>query len=512
MTKTRSSRSFRDSFSPRQKADAAGKLSFLKMACLISAFCALTAIASPSQTFNTLASVGWGDASPNGPLVQGIDGNFYGTSQSGGRGVYGGVGTVFKITPAGKLTPIYAFSVPGGNNPYAALVLGTDGNFYGTTLYYGSNEYGSVFKITPAGSLSTLYQFSGSDGYRPTVLVQSASDGNFYGLTTGDAPGTNCTGPPGCGTIFKLTAEGTLTTLHTFVGTDGEYPNSLVPGTDGNFYGTTLYGGANAIPACTDNGFEAACGTVFKITPEGTLTTLHSFNLKDGALPTTLIQASDGNFYGTTFFGGHVACPQDQYGCGTLFKITASGTLTTVHIFNGADGFNGSGLLQASDGNFYGTTAKGGANTNGCFDGCGTIFKATPTGILSTLYSFCAQEYCPDGSGPQGLLQGTNGIFYGTTPFGGNGSLGAVYSLSTELSAFVETVPAAGQVGASIIILGNNLTGTSVVSFNGKAAAFTVVSSTEITAVVPTGATTGRVEVTTPKRKLLSNVPFNVVQ
>src|SRR5580692_11325153 len=121
MTKTRSSRSFRDPCSPSQKANAAEKLSFLKIACLVSAFCALTAIASPSQTFNTLASVGWRDASPNGPLVQGIDGNFYGTSQSGGHGVYGGVGTVFKITPAGKLTPIYAFSVPDGNNPYAAL-------------------------------------------------------------------------------------------------------------------------------------------------------------------------------------------------------------------------------------------------------------------------------------------------------------------------------------------------------------------------------------------------------
>ncbi len=508
MTKLPSADSFSSSLS--LTARNAGRSSFLKTVCLVFAFSALTAVACPSQTFTTLASAGEKEVSPNGPLVQGVDGTFYGTSQSGGRGVYGGVGTVFKITPAGKLTPIYDFSVSDGYRPYAALVLGTDGNFYGTTQYYGSNEYGSVFKITPAGSLSTLHQFSSSDGYFPTVLVQSPSDGNFYGLTTGDGPGTNCTGLPGCGTIFKITPEGALTTLHTFDGTDGEYPNSLVQGTDGNFYGTTLYGGANAIPACTDNGFEAACGTVFKITPNGTLTILHSFNLKDGALPTTLIQASDGDFYGTTFYGGHVACPQDQYGCGTIFKITTSGALTTLHKFTGADGFNGSGLLQAIDGNFYGTNAKGGANTNGCYDGCGTIFKATPTGTLSTLYSFCAQANCPDGSGPQGLLQGTNGIFYGTTPFGGASSLGAVYSLSTELNAFVETVPPAGQVGTRIIMLGNNLTGTTSVSFNGAAATFTVLSSTEIIAVVPTGATSGTVEVTTPKKTLKSNIQFRV--
>jgi uncharacterized repeat protein (TIGR03803 family) len=480
------------------------------MVCLVFAFCALTAIASPSQTFTTLASAGWKDASPNGPLVQGIDGNFYGTSQSGGRGVYGGVGTVFKTTPAGKLTPIYAFSGPDGNNPYAALVLGTDGNFYGTTLYYGSDGDGSVFKITPVGTLTTLYQFSGSDGYFPTVLVQSATDGNFYGITTWGGPSTNCTDRPGCGTIFKITPEGALTTLHTFDGTDGAYPNALVQGIDGNFYGTTFYGGANSLPECTDNLSEAACGTVFKITPGGTLTTLHSFNLKDGALPTTLIQASDGDFYGETSFGGHIACSQSQYGCGTIFKITASGALSALHIFKGTDGFNGSGLLQASDGNFYGTTAKGGANTSGCSDGCGTVFKLTATGTLSTLYSFCAQADCPDGSGPQEIVQGTNGIFYGTTPFGGAGSLGAVYSLSTGLSAFVETVPAAGQVGANVIILGNNLTGTTSVTFNGEAATFSVLSSTEITAVVPTGATTGTVEVTTPKKTLKSDTQFRV--
>jgi uncharacterized repeat protein (TIGR03803 family) len=510
MTKSRSFESFPFSHSPSQKGSTTGELSFFGRVCFVFAFCALTAIASPSQTFTTLASAGEKDASLNGPLVQGIDGNFYGTSQSGGHGVYGGVGTVFKTTPAGKVTPIYAFSGPDGDNPNAALVLGTDGNFYGTTLEEGSNGDGTVFKITPAGTLTTLYSFSGPDGYFPTVLVQSATDGNFYGITIWGGPSANCTDRPGCGTVFKLTPEGALTTLHSFDGNDGAYPNALVQGTDGNFYGTTFYGGANSLPACTDNESEAACGTVFKITPGGTLTTLHSFDLKDGALPTTLIQASDGDFYGTTAFGGHVACPQDQYGCGTIFKITAGGTLTTLHRFTGADGFNGSGLLQAMDGNFYGTTAKGGANTSGCFDGCGTIFKVTPTGTLSTLYSFCAQTNCPDGSGPQGLLQGTNGIFYGTTPFGGAGALGAVYSLSTGLSAFVDTVPAAGQVGAGIIILGNNLTGTTSVTFNGAAATFTVLSSAEITAVVPTGATSGTVEVTTPKKTLKSSIQFRV--
>jgi uncharacterized repeat protein (TIGR03803 family) len=247
----------------------------------------------------------------------------------------------------------------------------------------------------------------------------------------------------------------------------------------------TLYGGANSLAACTHNGFEVACGTVFKITPEGALTPLHSFDLKDGAFPTALIQASNGDFYGTTAFGGHIACSQDQYGCGTFFKITASGAMTTLHKFSGTDGFFVDGLAQATDGNFYGTTSSGGANDTGCAGGCGTVFEITPGGTLTTLHNFCAQTNCADGSGPTGLVQGTNGTFYGTTPFGGAGSQGIVYSLSVGLGAFVETEPTSGKVGASVIILGNNLTGTTSVSFSGTAATFTVLSSTEITAAVP---------------------------
>jgi uncharacterized repeat protein (TIGR03803 family) len=488
---------------------SAGGFSFLKMACFVLAFCTAAATVSPAQTFTTLASVSDTNSGPN-PLAQGTDGNFYGTSLYGGSGIYGGVGSVFRVTPKGKVTGIYAFDSADGQDPSAdALVLGTDGDFYGTTLEGGPKAFGTVFKITGAGALTTLFGFNGPDGYFPNGLVQSTADGNFYGITSWGGASGNCP-PSACGTVFKINSEGALTTLHSFDGTDGEYPNALVQGTDGNFYGTTLYGGANSLPACTRNGFEVGCGTVFKITPEGTLTTLHSFDVKDGALPEALIQASNGDFYGTTAFGGHIVCSQGLYGCGTLFKITARGTLTTLHTFNGTDGFYANRLVQATDGNFYGTTTSGGAYDTRCASGCGTVFEITPGGTLTTLHNFCAQTNCPDGSDPNGLLQGTNGTFYGTTPEGGAYSMGVVYSLSVGLGAFVETVPTSSKVGASVIIVGNNLTGTTSVSFNGTAATFTVLSNTEITATVPTGATTGTVEVTTPKTTLKSNTQFRV--
>jgi uncharacterized repeat protein (TIGR03803 family) len=491
------------------------KLSSWKTIFCVCVFCAVAAIASPAQTFTTLANFdGTDGVNPYAGLVQGTDGNFYGTTfQGGADGGY--QGTVFKVTPAGTLTTLHSFAGTDGAFPYAGLIQGTDGNFYGTTVEGGANNNctsgcGTVFKITLAGTLTTLHSFDGTDGNYPAAGLVQGTDGDFYGTTNVGGLGNNCADfqPTGCGTVFKITAAGTLTTLHTFNFTDGYEPWArLVQGTDGNFYGTTAEGVVGG-DIC---GF--GCGTVFKMTPAGTLTTLHAFEGPDGAFPqSALLQASNGEFYGTTAAGGaYDDCVPASFWCGTTFQITPTGTLTTVLSFDGADGSDPTaGLIQATDGNFYGTTTTGGANDTcpGCY---GTAFKLTPEGTLTTLYSFCSQTDCADGAGPNGgVFQATNGTLYGTAFSGGAFNAGTVFSLSVGLGPFVEIEPTLGAVGAIVVILGNNLTGTTGVAFNGTAAAFEVLSSSEILTTVPTGATTGIVQVTTPSGTFDSNVAFQV--
>jgi uncharacterized repeat protein (TIGR03803 family) len=278
-------------------------------------------------------------------LVQGTDGNFYGTTTSGGAH---SSGTVFKITPAGAYTLLYSFA--GGSDgqyPYAGLVQGTDGNFYGTTRNGGThNDDGTVFKITSTGTESVLWSFgSGSDGQSPQAGLVQGTDGNFYGTTRSG-------GANGDGTVFKITPAGAESLLWSFgSGSDGQNPDAgLVQGTDGNFYGTTYNGGAHS------------AGTVFKITSSGTETVLYSFGGgSDGAYPYAgLIQGADGNFYGTTPSGG-------ANSRGTVFKITPAGSESVVHSFTGGGGGQNSlaGLVQGTDGNFYGTTNAGGAHSDG---------------------------------------------------------------------------------------------------------------------------------------------------
>ena len=355
-------------------------------------FVGIAAIA-PAQTFSTLASFNVTDgAQPSGPLVQGADGSFYGTTYDGGAN---NSGTVFKITPSGMLTILYSFGGAGdsvGASPDAGLVQASDGNFYGTTSQGGVGLGGGVFKITPGGVLTTLYTFTRStDGEHPEAALLKATDGNFYGTTSGS--GVNGTAP--AGTIFKITPQGMLTTLYTFSGADGSQPSGLVQAADGNFYGTTSGGGANRL------------GTVFKITPGGTLTMLHSFTGNpDGSKPAGLIQGTDGNFYGTTQ--------------NTIFRITPGGTLTTLHSLTGAGSSTSpAGLIQATDGNFYGATPSDSAS--------GTIFRITPQGMLTTLYTFGV-------TGNVGrLTEGADGNLYGTTAQGGVGEHGSVFELQLGL-------------------------------------------------------------------------------
>jgi uncharacterized repeat protein (TIGR03803 family) len=497
-----------------------GKLSWANNAYAVLLLCAATAIALPAQTFSTLHSFdGTDGVAPFAALVEAADGNLYGTTGAGGAN---SAGTVFKITPSGTLTALYSFCFQSGCTdgelPHAGLVQGTNGNFYGTTEYGGANYPGTVFEITPAGTLTTLHAFCSQsgcpDGAYPEAALVQGTDGNFYGTTAWG-------GAHGYGTVFKITPSGTLTTLYSFCAqsgcTDGLVPYAgLVMGTDGNFYGTThcsqsgctggelLHAG---LVQGTDTG-STVNGTVFKITPSGTLTTLYRFSCSqggctDGASPIGgLVQATNENFYGTTPWGG-------AYGYGTVFKITPSGTLTTLYSFCSqsrcADGASPTAaLVQATDGNLYGTTTGTTGNT-------GTIFRITPGGALTTLYSFCSQKRCADGASPSAaLVQDTNGKFYGTTGGGGANGDGTVFSLSVGLGPFVEAQPTSGKVGAAVKILGTNLTGATSVTFNGTAATFTVVSSSEITTTVPAGATTGQVKVTVSGHTLLSNTKFRV--
>jgi uncharacterized repeat protein (TIGR03803 family) len=305
------------------------------------------------------------------------------------------------------------------------------------------------------------------------------------------------------GTVFKITPSGLLTTLHSFSNSDGAYPIAgLIQGSDGNFYGSTSGGGSS--DECKSYG----CGTVFKLTVGGALTTL-TLRYAEGAYPTgTLIQGNDGNYYGTSVAGGNRNCNAPD-GCGTIFKITPEVTLMTVHTFDDGDGSAPyAGLLQATDGNFYGATAYGAI-------GYGTLFQLTPESTLTTLVGF---TYA-DGSSPLGaLVQDTSGNFYGTATGGGSSNdcgvngCGTVFMLNMGLGPFAAFVRPYGKVGQTGGILGQGFTGTTSVSINGIRANFKVVSDTFIRATVPPGATTGYVTVVTTSVTLTSNVPFRVLQ
>jgi uncharacterized repeat protein (TIGR03803 family) len=417
------------------------RLSLSRISFTLFAFCAAIAIASSAQTLTTLVNFDYTNGAEPlyEPLVQGPDGNFYGTTN--GAGTHNG-GIVFKMTPSGTVTVLYSFcSQPNctdGNAPDAGLALGHDGNFYGVTTSGGANGDGAVFSITPSGSYTLLHSFTGSDGAEPQGTLLLASDGNFYGTTT--SQGSNHGG-----TLFRITSSGAFTTIYNFCALgachDGSAPfGGLTQGTDGDLYGTTTSGGTGFL-----------YGSVFKITLNGVLTTLHSFVSSDGSTPQgKLVQASDGNFYGTTTSGGNTqAC---SFGCGTVFKITANGTFTSLHNFDGTDGsFVLAGLIQASDGNLYGTAGRGG-NAQNCTT-CGTIFKITTGGTLTTLHNFAG--FPTEGSLPVGgVMQASNGVFYGITEAGGSTGDGSIFSLTipTVTMTVATSAPNPSTVGQQVTI------------------------------------------------------------
>ncbi len=257
--------------------------------------------------------------------------------------------------PAVTFTTLHRFDYTDGQAPYAGLLQGADGSLYGSTIYGGvssCSDYGVgcgvIFKLTPSGAVTTLHNFDGADGANPQGALIQATDGNFYSTTLTGGASNNA------GTVFKITPKGTLTRIHSFCTAEDGCPDGydpyagLVQGIDGNFYGITEAGGSGG-----DFG-----GTVFKITPRSKLTTLYNFcsqsGCTDGEEPRGgIIQADDGNFYGTTAFGGTVGCGEYGTGCGTIFKITPSGIFTTLHSFDAEDGQEPYGqLVQGGDGNF----------------------------------------------------------------------------------------------------------------------------------------------------------------
>jgi uncharacterized repeat protein (TIGR03803 family) len=351
-------------------------------------------------TVTTLHIFGTGSTNGVGPayaLVQGTDGNFYGTTWSGGAH---GAGTVFRISPTGSYTNLYSFGSAdlGGQHPAAGLVQGSDGNFYGTT--WGADycsSCGNIFRISPSGSYTNLHSFTctANDGGTPFAALVQGSDGNFYGTT--EFGGTN-----GGGVVFRISPTGSYTNVYL----QGSGPNpgvligALVQGGDGNFYGTTWNGGIG-------------WGTVFRVSPSGSYTNLHSFaggwayGNDEGSYPYGgLVQGGDGYFYGTTSLGGG-----NINNAGTVFRISPGGSYATLYSFTNAppDGAElKAGLVLGSDGNFYGTTYQGGTNN------LGTVFRISPSGQYTKLYDFTPGV--GGGLYPQaGLVQGSDGSFYGTT-------------------------------------------------------------------------------------------------
>jgi uncharacterized repeat protein (TIGR03803 family) len=432
-------------------------------------------------------------------VVQGTDGNLYGSAGGGAHDQ----GQIFRMTPSGDLTTIYSFCAkskcPDGAIP-GTLILGSDGNLYGTT-YAGGSDVGSssgsgtIFKITPDGELTTLHNFCPTagcaDGQAPHGITL-ASDGNFYGAT-------DVGGKFNQGTLFSISPTGTFKTLHTFCAqsncTDGDDPQSPpTQGIDGNFYGVAYAGGAH-------NG-----GLIYQITTAGTYKVLYNFCSYETSCPTgsnpmgALVQDAAGNFFGTTAFGG------DTRNDGVVFEFTSKNQYKVLHTFQGYDGsVPESALALASNGDLYGVTQGGGGPREG------NIYKVTSAGVFKSFFAFrcCNEGYDPVWS----LFQATNGLLYGATNYGTNPCCyGTIFSVDDNMDPLVETVPVAGKVGKQVIVLGNNLSGSTSVTFNGKSASFSIVSDTEIKATVPSGATTGIVSVVTPSGTLNSNPQFVVTK
>ncbi len=468
---------------------------------------------TPSGTYRDLVQFnGTNGATPEGGLALASDGNYYGTTVVGGSGY----GLVFRFTPPSTVKVLHIFDSTHFG-PLSPPVQAKDGNLYGATIS------GTIYRISlPSGTYEQLPHNTPGFLFGPLFL---ASDGNLYGATiSGD--------PSGPGTVFRMTTAGVVTVLHNFTGSggDGSLPyGPLTQGSDGNLYGTTRSGGVNN------------SGMVFRLSLAGTFTNIHSFDGYQGSFGTNndgggslagLLAASDGILYGVNSLGG-------SFGSGTLFQITQSGTFTKLHDFGDPSSF-GSGpspfatLMQHTNGTFYGTTYDGFVPT-----GTGNLFSVTPITRIPTV--FIEGPIWLKSGVPVEIL-GNNLDQVSTLSFAGvpaqfrvrsatnivaqvpsnaiDGVITATYGTGLQvmsqkamhiLPSITSFSPSSGPVGTQVTIVGGGFAGASKVTFGGgRAASFNVLTPNMIQATVPSGAKTSRVNVVTPNGTGISSQTFTV--
>lgn len=358
------------------------------------------------------------------PPIVASDGNLYGATLQGGTH---SLGVIYKLTPRNELTTLYTFcsqtNCADGSLPEFGPIQGKDGNLYGTTTNGGAHDLGEVYKLTLSGELTVLHSFCHcAEGWDGDGLVEDG-EGGFYGTTL--EGGANL-----FGAIFHLTGQGKLTVLYSYCesqpGCVSAFNNNgeakpLILGPDGNIYGITSTGGYRYF-LCSPGG----CGTIFRITPQGEFSVVHSFcsldHCADGNEPQWLILGSDGNFYGTTALGGFGATG------GTVFQLTTRGVLNTLHTFTAGQGSTGSApydLVQGTNGMLYGITFYGGNEERRCpSTGCGALFSLTTSGDFESLHSFDGS----DGFTPAGVVQSSETTLTGTTSYGGERGYGVIFS------------------------------------------------------------------------------------
>jgi uncharacterized repeat protein (TIGR03803 family) len=458
---------------------------------------------------------------PSSGATLGSDGNYYLTDLNGGPGGdcgFSGCGQILKVSSAGVQTVLYSFTGEGdGSDPTAAPIEATNGLFYGTAQSDGGVNEGTAYSITSKGAFTVLHSFDAdTEGYQINAALVEGTDGNFYGQTVYG-------GANGDGTIFKMTPTGTVTVLHTFGGTDGAHgAYALVQASDGNFYGVAQ-GGANG------------SGVVYKITSGGTYTVLYNFPPGDGYEPgSTLTIGSDGKLYGVTSAGGG-----GEYG--SLYNITTAGTFKTLYTFCASGACtDGSGpntqLQQNTDGVFYGATNNGGDMSCGNGIGCGVVYSlnmglapfaklVSKAGKENSLAGILGQGFSKSSVVKFGGVEATKIALTGTTFINATvpaGALTGAVTITTGTTTLTAQqnfnvlptattfTPSKGPVDTLVTITGTGLEQTTGVTFNGASATFTVVSDTEVTATVPTGATTGTIAVTTKGGSVTTTKKFTV--
>jgi uncharacterized repeat protein (TIGR03803 family) len=395
---------------------------------ILIAFVGFIALANPAFAQYQLEVVhafqGGDGITPLSSLLETSDGSLYGTTQGGGAG---GTGVVFRILPDRSFVHYDLALSTSGANPRAALILGSDGLFYGTTEHGGANSSGTYFRMTPAGAFTTFdlpnfpAVFCGSaPAPGPTAPLALAADGNLYGMTGGPVVISNCTFG-WAGALVRLSPQGTMT--RSGVGQNNRAAGALAVGADGRMYGTAapIFFPPHLMAFATDTG--------------GTFAQLHNFAVTESG-GQTLLPGPDGNFYSTLTVGGAA-------GKGIVYRMTPGGSVTTLHEFQGPDGDSPSaGLVRSRDGFFYGVTSKGGQF------GDGAIFRVSATGDFSVVYSFTGGA---DGSDPEAaLIESRDGSLYGTAAKGGSSGVGVVFRIKSVAPApFIAIdVPAAGATAA----------------------------------------------------------------